>query len=242
MKIATIILALTAISVFGRGGSGGHSSGGRVSVRGYTRSDGTYVHPYTRSAPSSGGSYYDVPWYGTGIDEDDDLSLTPPQVRREPPPSNTPTVKRTDTEPIVISIPIEDPILENQKAQAAKGFPEAQFALGMRYWLGIGVPKDEQKGRLLIKAAADQGSERAREKVLEFNRISISGSITATNQIQTMDDTTERGPADRTRVNVNESWEVRYWCGEFGCTEQQLRDAVKRVGVMVSDVRRALGK
>lgn len=56
------------------------------------------------------------------------------------------------------------------------------------------------------------------------------------------DDLTNRGPADRSRVNVNEEWERRYWCKEFNCTEQQLRDAVKKVGVMVADVRRHLGK
>jgi hypothetical protein len=33
---------------------------------------------------------------------------------------------------------------------------------------------------------------------------------------------------------------VRYWCKEFGCTEQQLRDAVKKVGVMSADVRKHL--
>jgi Staphylococcal nuclease homologue len=36
-------------------GYSGSSSGGSVSVRGYTRSDGTYVAPYTRSAPGRGG-------------------------------------------------------------------------------------------------------------------------------------------------------------------------------------------
>lgn len=56
------------------------------------------------------------------------------------------------------------------------------------------------------------------------------------------DDLTNRGPRDRSRVNVNESYEVRYWCKEFSCTEQQLRDAVRRVGPMAADVRRALGK
>lgn len=55
------------------------------------------------------------------------------------------------------------------------------------------------------------------------------------------DDLKNRGPRDGDRVNVNEDWEVRYWCNEFGCTEQELRDAVRRAGVMVADVRRALG-
>lgn len=41
-----------------RGGGGhGGSHGGSVSVHGYTRSNGTYVAPYTRSAPSGGSGY-----------------------------------------------------------------------------------------------------------------------------------------------------------------------------------------
>ncbi len=50
------------------------------------------------------------------------------------------------------------------------------------------------------------------------------------------DDLKNRGQADRLRVNVNEDHEVRYWCGKFGCTEAQLREAVKAVGVMAADV------
>lgn len=34
-----------------------------------------------------------------------------------------------------------------------------------------------------------------------------------------VDDLSNRGPADRSRVNVNEPWELRYWTGVFGCTE-----------------------
>ncbi|AMJ65928.1 DUF3606 domain-containing protein [Hymenobacter sp. PAMC 26628] len=54
------------------------------------------------------------------------------------------------------------------------------------------------------------------------------------------DDRTNRGPADRSRINVNEDYEVRYWCKEFGCTEAQLRAAVKAVGVMADKVRQYL--
>lgn len=56
------------------------------------------------------------------------------------------------------------------------------------------------------------------------------------------DDLSKRGPQDRSRVNVNEPWEVKHWCTEFKCTETQLRTAVKAVGVMVADVRRQLSK
>jgi len=56
------------------------------------------------------------------------------------------------------------------------------------------------------------------------------------------DDKTQRVPRDAERVNVNEDYEVRYWCEKWGVSEQQLRDAVKRVGVMSKDVAKALGK
>jgi hypothetical protein len=50
------------------------------------------------------------------------------------------------------------------------------------------------------------------------------------------DDLTNRGPADRARVNVNEPYEVRYWTGKFGCTETELRAAVAAAGVMADKV------
>lgn len=53
------------------------------------------------------------------------------------------------------------------------------------------------------------------------------------------DDTTKRGPADAMRVNVNESWELRYWSTKFGVTPEQLKEAVKKVGVMVKDVEKS---
>jgi len=54
------------------------------------------------------------------------------------------------------------------------------------------------------------------------------------------DDLSYTGPRDRTRINVNESWEVRWWTKQLGCTEAKLREAVKAVGVMVVDVKRYL--
>lgn len=54
------------------------------------------------------------------------------------------------------------------------------------------------------------------------------------------DNLSNRGPADRSRINVNEPWERTYWSKEPGCTEQQLRDAVKAVGGMADAVRRHL--
>lgn len=71
LKIRRIVSTLSAAAIlisglvyvapdnaWARGGGG--RGGGRVSVRGYYRSNGTYVRPYTRSAPT--GSY-GTPYY-----------------------------------------------------------------------------------------------------------------------------------------------------------------------------------
>lgn len=48
-------------------------------------------------------------------------------------------------------------------------------------------------------------------------------------------------PADATKINVNEAWEVSYWCKELNVSEAKLKEAVKAVGVMVKDVKKYLG-
>jgi hypothetical protein len=56
------------------------------------------------------------------------------------------------------------------------------------------------------------------------------------------DDLTKRKPLDSSRININEPYEVNYWCAEFGVTKSQLLSAVKAVGTSVSSVRKHLGK
>jgi len=56
------------------------------------------------------------------------------------------------------------------------------------------------------------------------------------------DDLTNRGPQDRARINVNEDHELRYWTKELGVSEQQLKEAVKAVGVAVEAVKEHLRK
>ncbi|WP_313621384.1 DUF3606 domain-containing protein [Achromobacter sp.] len=56
------------------------------------------------------------------------------------------------------------------------------------------------------------------------------------------DDLNNRGPQDRSRVNVNESYELRYWTKHFGVTEEQLRAAVKAVGPSATAVQEHLRK
>lgn len=49
-------------------------------------------------------------------------------------------------------------------------------------------------------------------------------------------------PKERARVNVNDPAERAYWCQKFGCSETQLRNAVKMVGVTPSKVRAQLAQ
>lgn len=56
------------------------------------------------------------------------------------------------------------------------------------------------------------------------------------------DNRTLRGPADRSRINVHEDYEVKYWTHKFNVSAEQLRTAVHAVGVMAADVARHLGK
>lgn len=57
------------------------------------------------------------------------------------------------------------------------------------------------------------------------------------------DNLTDRGPRDRSRIALDEDWELRYWSKEFNCTPEQLREAVKQAGSnSVDKVREYLGK
>ena len=54
------------------------------------------------------------------------------------------------------------------------------------------------------------------------------------------DDLTNKGAADRRRINVNEAHELRYWMEALDVSETKLRDLVSTHVVIVADVRRAL--
>jgi hypothetical protein len=52
------------------------------------------------------------------------------------------------------------------------------------------------------------------------------------------DDRTLRGGQDRTRVNMDQDYEARYWADKWGVSQEELRAAVASVGPMVSDLER----
>lgn len=51
-----------------------------------------------------------------------------------------------------------------------------------------------------------------------------------------------RHPEDGEKININQSWEVRDWAAKLNVTEEELKKAVRKVGHMVKDVKRHLGK
>ena len=54
------------------------------------------------------------------------------------------------------------------------------------------------------------------------------------------DNLNDRGAQDRSRINVNETWEVDYWTRALGVSEARLVEAVKAVGTSADEVRRYL--
>ena len=47
---------------------------------------------------------------------------------------------------------------------------------------------------------------------------------------------------DRNKINLSDASEVTHWCNKLGCSETQLRYAVKTVGNAVSKVRAHLNQ
>lgn len=56
------------------------------------------------------------------------------------------------------------------------------------------------------------------------------------------DNLQKAGQQDRSRINLGERWEVDYWTRELGVSKDELEQAVKAVGPIVTKVRAHLGK
>jgi hypothetical protein len=55
--------------------------------------------------------------------------------------------------------------------------------------------------------------------------------------LQTNDQTT-----DRLKIDVRDPWELRWWCGQFGCSEAQLKAAIDAMGAIAGNVRKYLAR
>ena len=56
------------------------------------------------------------------------------------------------------------------------------------------------------------------------------------------DDKSQVGGQDRSRINVNEEYELRDWSKSLGVTPEQLKNAVAAVGDRADKVREHLGQ
>ncbi|MDB5226937.1 MAG: hypothetical protein JWN78_1130 [Bacteroidota bacterium] len=56
------------------------------------------------------------------------------------------------------------------------------------------------------------------------------------------DDKNKKDFHDRTRINVNEKYELQYWSEKFNVSPQQLKAAVEKAGESVSEVEKVLKK
>jgi len=56
------------------------------------------------------------------------------------------------------------------------------------------------------------------------------------------DDKSKRGAPDNRRIDIHDPNEIRHWTKSLGVTEQQLKEAVARVGTSAEKVRESLRK
>jgi hypothetical protein len=55
-----------------------------------------------------------------------------------------------------------------------------------------------------------------------------------------MDNLTKRDTPDRSKINMHESWEVKYWTRELGISREELQKIVDKVGNSAAAVRKEL--
>lgn len=98
-----------------------------------------------------------------------------------PPPdkSRMPTSVVTNAQPRAVSEPPgaakigveDDATIRSQLQHAEKGFAPAQYAVGLRYLSGIGLPVDKAKAKELLTSAAIQGHQKAKERLREIQEL-----------------------------------------------------------------------
>jgi hypothetical protein len=55
------------------------------------------------------------------------------------------------------------------------------------------------------------------------------------------DNKTKRGQPDRSKINMGEDYEVKYWAKELGVTREELQRVIDKVGNSAAAVRKELG-
>lgn len=70
--------------------------------------------------------------------------------------------------------------------------------------------------------------------------LAVAGFYPTHRRSDMADDKTDRGPQDRSRINLSEDYEVRYWTDKLGISKSQLEEAVKAVGPSATAVEEEL--
>ena len=55
------------------------------------------------------------------------------------------------------------------------------------------------------------------------------------------DDKSKRSGPDRSKINMSEDYEVKYWAKELGITRDELQKVIDKVGNSAAAVRKELG-
>jgi hypothetical protein len=56
------------------------------------------------------------------------------------------------------------------------------------------------------------------------------------------DNKLKRGQPDRSKINMSEDYEVKYWTKELGVTREELQQAIDKVGNSAAAVRKQLDR
>jgi hypothetical protein len=57
-----------------------------------------------------------------------------------------------------------------------------------------------------------------------------------------MDDLNKKAAADRSKINMNEDYEVKYWTKELGVSKDKLQKAINKVGNSADAVRKEFSR
>lgn len=83
---------------------------------------------------------------------------------------------------------------------------------------------------------SDVAGSLTRCSLSRFGSPSVHDAETTISENTMADDKTKSGGQDRTRISLNEDYEVADWCAKFGVTTEQLKAAVAAVGDQASRV------
>ena len=70
----------------------------------------------------------------------------------------------------------------------------------------------------------------------------LPASVSARRTTTMVDDKINRVQPDRSRINMDEDYEVKYWIKHLDVSREELQRAVDKVGNSASAVRKELGK